>query len=82
MIGELWKKATEHSVTWFASGVQTWVTGAFPLAIMYPNWAIDLSAKVLVPAKIWVIETGWPAASNYFEAAMDVVGMLKFGATA
>ena len=45
---------------WFASGVQTLWTTAFPASILYPNWARDM------------VETAWPAVKQFAVAAWSV----------
>ena len=44
----LWALLKDNpAVVWFVSGAQTMVTSAFPLSMVYPEWAHDLTTHVI-----------------------------------
>lgn len=62
----MWSLAKNHWLTWQVAGVWTWALEAFPLTLLYPNWASDLKSNVLVP--------GWEWASEYVVALVELAG--------
>lgn len=72
---ELWNKLTQHTLTWTASGIQTWITGAFPLSLLYPTWAVDMKSEWLDPGLTWLQGTQlWHDAAGWAAATVDVLG--------
>lgn len=51
--------------TWFASGLQTMWLSAFPVSLVYPNWARDIATEVLPAVKAFSVAT-WDVSREVF----------------
>ena len=53
-IGAVWRYSRAHFWAWNASSAWTWASTAFPLSMLYPNWARDLNTIVWPEVKLAV----------------------------
>ena len=56
-----YKNPLGFTFTWFASGVQTMWTTAFPVSFLHPDWAREL------------VTTVWPVVRDYAAVSWDVL---------